>query len=352
MPINDDNQIKPSASSSFGIILPCEPTEFGEFISSLLGKPQTIERRVVGAFEVSKQDIANIFHLIEQRIHQQNDAALMQFTVRILYDDDSSILLNSLSDFQRYSEIRPITSIGVVLSWVYLVQFKNKAVPERQEINISFGNHADGMFFLRKALPIRLAIGIGGILIRIQHTERTWGADIENLLAGHVKNLIKEVSKKEEFLWKNSGMIGFGSGVVLFLSALLGVVITSSKFIEVYLAKVNDLLIGGKTADEILTSKIDFVVEIISTGVWPRFTFSIVVFLIISLILAIILGSWIGSKADNRPESFVLLSKKAEEKRSNYLAERKRDWLMFSVSILASIGTGVIANLVFSTYFL
>src|SRR5258708_6738933 len=93
--------------SAYSVVLPCAPEDFTEFVSGLLGKAQTIEKVFAGAFEINADDIVNTFHLVNQRVHQQNEASLVQFTVRIVYDDDSSVLLNSLEDFVHYSEIRP-----------------------------------------------------------------------------------------------------------------------------------------------------------------------------------------------------------------------------------------------------
>lgn len=119
-------------------MLPCPPDQFRDFIAGLLGKPQTIERYVEGPFELTKPDAENLYHLLDQRISSQNDATLVQFTARIIYSDNSSVLLNSFSDFQSYNEVKPLISTGLHLSWTYLIQFKNKSFPEKQNIDISF----------------------------------------------------------------------------------------------------------------------------------------------------------------------------------------------------------------------
>lgn len=339
----------------FAVVLPCAPDDFGEFVSGLLGKPQTIEKSIHGVFEIKRDDVINTYHLVDQRIRQQNEATLMQFTVKVIYDDDSSVLLNSLEDFNHYTEVRPIASIGVSMSWTYLIRFKNKRVPEKQEINLSFRSDSDefGGVIAEDGVIIRRAqwYGQAGVFLRIHHTERTWGVDIESLLTGHVKSLFNEPSKAERFLYQHSGGIGFVTSILFFLSAILGTVLTSSRVIGTYLEKVKSIAAGSVGEVEILSSKLDFLIEVITTGVWPRLIFSVVVFLIIALILAIFAGAWVGSKANNRPRSFVLLSKSAEDKRTKFVNKRCRDWILFGVSIIASIITGVIANVIFSKFF-
>jgi hypothetical protein len=71
---------------------------------------------------------------------------------------------------------------------------------------------------------------------------------------------------------------------------------------------------------------------------------------VVSLIAAIIFGVWVASKADNKPRSFVLLSRAAEEYKKQIEGKRQRDWILFAVSIFTSVVTGVIANVIFSAY--
>ena len=114
VPKGDRGSALPPDRPDYAVLLPCTPDEFREFLSGLLGKPQTIEKSIYGVFEVPHDAVANTFHLVDQRIDQQNEATLIQFTVWIEYDDNSSVLLNSLQDFLTYSEVRPIASVGVV----------------------------------------------------------------------------------------------------------------------------------------------------------------------------------------------------------------------------------------------
>lgn len=352
----ENKSLTPPDGEQYSVVLPCDPEQFGEFVSGLLGKPQTNEKSIHGVFEITRQDVVNTFHLVNQRIHQQNDAYLIQFTVRILYNDDSSVLLNTLEDFEHYTEIRPIASIGVVLSWTYLIQFKSKRVPEKQEINLSFqsGNAEDETLNDDDFFVVRGSnqwYDSANIFLRINHTERTWGVDIESLLTGHAKTLVKNPSGPEKFIYKNSAIIGLSIGTLFFFGAIMSVFLTSSRFIESYLAKVHTLAKDATNNTAILSSKLDFLIEIISTGAWPRFIFAVVVFLVISLILSVVLGIWVGVKANNRPTSYVLLSKAAEEQRIKHMNKLRRDWFMFSLSIATSIVTGIVSTIIFTKYF-
>jgi len=343
-----------SPEEKYGIMLPCAPDDFGRFISSLLGKPQTIEKSIRGVFCVSKDEISSTFHLVDQRIWQQNGGVLTQFTVKIFYDDDSSVFLNSIEDFHHYSEVRPLNSIGVTLSWTYLIKFMQKTVPEKQQIDLSFRADANGDVIFEDGLYMsrgRRWFGPTGVFLRISHTERTWGLDIESLLTGHVKTLLVSPDSKKNFISKHSTKIGFAVAALFFISALVGSYVATNRFITSYTATVKDIGKDLPSSTSVISAKIDFLVNVITQGAWPRFILSVVGFVVIALVLSIFLGIWAGESAEQEPESFVLLSKAAEDKRRKVLQKQKRDWIMFILSIITSIATGVLGNILFAKYF-
>ncbi|MDF5734742.1 MULTISPECIES: hypothetical protein [unclassified Nostoc] len=117
-----------SANPSTGgyITLPVPPDQFNEFIINLLGRPQSIEKRIYGRFEIEWSDITNFNDLINQRIIQQNNAQLINFQSRIYFHDNSVIELNSYPQLITYKEVRPLVTVAIDLSWDYLIQFNNK----------------------------------------------------------------------------------------------------------------------------------------------------------------------------------------------------------------------------------
>lgn len=355
-----NNKQNPRAVSppmeEFTVTLPCRPNDFKDFISNLLGKPQTIEKYFSkGTFTVNQDDILNTFHLVDQRINQQNEATLVQFTIKIIYHDDSSVTLNSLSDFTHYNEIRPIRSESVHLTWVYLVKFQKKNAPEKQQIDIRFSTDRDGGEIVHEdGIIIRRGkrwYGPGHISFRISHTERTWGVDIESLLTGHIKTLLKPQGKTSDFITKHSGKIGFLIGVSFIASAIAVVFYSIKKFTNSYLSEFVNISNKTLSASDLLSQKVDFLIEIITKGLWPRFSVYIISFLFVSLVLSILLAIWVEFKADNKPSSFVILSKASKEFQRKTLEKRRRDWFFFGVSVVTSIATSVVANIIFTKYF-
>ncbi len=81
------------------VVLPFNKEQFTGFITSLLGRPQSIEQRFAFPFEISMEDVKDSFHIVEQRVHDQNNASLIQFSIDVAYNDGSSVTHNGLDDF-------------------------------------------------------------------------------------------------------------------------------------------------------------------------------------------------------------------------------------------------------------
>ncbi|UTG93451.1 hypothetical protein [Geobacter sulfurreducens] len=307
--------------------------------------------RFRGSFEFRHEDVTNLYHLVLQRVAQQNKGTLIQFNVRVVYDDGSSVLLNSLDDFLKYTEIRPITSIQTHLSWSFLVYFEDRKSPEKQEIEVSFVTETGKIIpFYDEDVPLIFPfskmLSDGYAAFRIKHTARTWGADIEALLSNHIKNLLHSPSPIREFCWRYSSKIGSSVGFGFFLSTLAVCFWTSSKIWQ----KQNELVskfLGQKIPIE---QKFDFILQSISSGLWPRYFFSVIVFIVLSAILSVVLGMWAEDTADTNKPSFVVLTKQAEKFREKVQRKYERKWLSFLASIVVSIITGVVSNIIFTHY--
>ncbi|MCD6437282.1 MAG: hypothetical protein J7L56_03325 [Halomonas sp.] len=335
----------------YGIMLPCAPEDFGEFVSGLLGKPQTIEKGFSGFFDLSRTDVVNTFHLVDQRIRQQNEASLVQFTVRIIYEDNSSVLLSSLDELSHYSEVKPLVSTGIVLSWSYLIKFRNKKVPEKQDIDLSFISDMRRRRGIVIGIEEFSELGMPGIMLRVKHTDRTWGVDIESLLSGHVESLLRAESRKARFVRRHSGRISLLVGSFFFLSAIGGAFWASLRFVRSQTENLQAVRSATKGSPQYFQTQIDLLLDILVSGVWTRFTFATLGFLVLALVASIFLAVWVESSANKAPFSFVTLSRKAEERRDNLLGQQKRDWLIFCASIFTSIAAGVVSNLLFVRFF-
>jgi hypothetical protein len=343
--------VEKGKDQKFAISLPCEPENFSEFISSLLGKPQTISKAYSGSFEIDHQDIESTYNLVCQRIGQQNQSSLLQFTIRLIFDDNSTVLLNSLEDFKSYTEVRPLVTTQAHLSWSFLVKFQDRDHPEKQEIEMSFVTRGSGGIAIfdsedSPVIPISRLIGGGHVSFRISHTARTWGADIESLLSGHIKHILLPENKVREFTRKHSGKIAMALAVTFFISSIIACFYSAGKISAEQIALIKPILSDPTKID----IKLNVLLETMASGFWGKFFFSVFVFTIFSLFAAIFLGVWAESSADTKRPSYILLTKKSEQYKDK--ADRKygKKWISFLTSIVVGVATGVVANIIFTTY--
>jgi hypothetical protein len=341
--------LNPTISSN-SLILPFDQDEFGKFISGLLGKPQTIQAVIRGTFEISDQDIESTFHLVQQRVTQQNAATLVQFSVKIDYEDESSVLLNSLAAFRGHVEVRPLASVAAHLSWTYLITFHDKTVPEKQQIDLSFLASARGVvgedqiYFELPARPLR-----SHIFLRISHTARTWGVDLEALLTGHVKSLFKVESKLGRLIYRNSGWVGIGSGALFYAASVVYAIRLTTSLIDAQALEVQRALADLPVDPRGVSQKLDLLIGSLAGNEWLSFANVVGLPVILFAFLAVIFGALMGGFADaTSPRSFVLLSKKARE--SKEIDERKlrRRWFELASTTILGIVGGILSNLIYA----
>lgn len=346
-----ENAISRTTEGQYAIALPCSTEDFGKFVSSLLGKPQTITGAERGAFELRRDDIVSSYHLVNQRVQQQNEAQLIQFTVKLVFDDNSSVLLNSLEDFQAYSEVRPIVPTQAHLSWSFIVKFRDRNHPEKQEIDLSFLTSATGAIALGESenaalVPIARLVSGGHITFRIRHTARTWGADIESLLRGHAKHLILPQTPLRDFVQKHSGKIGGLVALLFFVGTIAACLVTADHLAIEQLKLISDLLQTPNAVD----LKLNKLLQLAADGFWGKYFFSVFVFVIFALVVSVVLGVWSENMADTKRPSYILLTKKSEQHKIEQDERYRIRWFSFLGSVAVSIITGIVSNIIFTKY--
>lgn len=200
---------------TYQVVLPCNVKEFGGFVAGLLGKPQETKGEIEGTFKLTPKEIANICHLVTQRVSRQNESSLINLGVTVHYDDGDSVTHHNLADFESYHPTTACKPVGISIDFVYLIKFQGREVPEKQEIHVSIetdiehGHHRVKRWFRS-----------GIFMFRILHTERTWASDISGLLKGHATTIIKKPSKIVNFIIENDSELITYLSVLIFLSVL------------------------------------------------------------------------------------------------------------------------------------
>lgn len=350
----NENELQIELSTQGYVKLPFEPEDFRDFVIGLLGRPQSIEGIIDSPFEIENSDMKNVFELINQRIGQQNDSVLSLFRARIVYSNDTSVLINSLEELLSYNETKPLVSTSIHLTFQYLIQFQDKKVPEKQEINISFISSLEQKEseeikkiyddFLPNSYKrqVEKKNKSGFIHYSIKHTARTWGDDIESLLINHFKTLIVTESRSKNFIRRNDVIFG----VILFLS-IIGFGIYSGIKLDnkITIQRTNSIIAAFENkilSLEEVSNQIRFLAENSTSksegplilGLVALFI-GIFVFLIISTVISI------------PKRSYVLLTK--ESFKFKKFREKSYNWqfINFIITIITGIACSTLANYIF-----
>lgn len=318
-----------------------------------MGRPQEISRKFIGTLCLKIHDIENFYHLIEQRVHEQQKASLLQFQAIINYTNGSSVKLGSLQDLKEYSEVRPLICRGVSLSWVYLVRFPNKENPERQAIDIDVQVGSNSRFtviehnsdlFGHEFLNIGSS-RTGIIIIRIDHTARSWGSDMENLLSGHIDNFMADKEGKSRNFFRthstHMAVITFIASCLFLFSFAYAVVIRWSEHITHEYA--NESTSGG----DMILNKINFIANFIGAGHNSIIAVISQIYVIFALFISIIIGIWMKEIASYPKPSFILLSRASENKMEEVLKNYNKSWTTFIIAFTVNVIAGVVGNIVF-----
>ncbi len=343
----------------YGVFLPCKPDQFKEFVAGLLGRPQTITGRVRGDFEIDRQSIETTYLLVEQRITSQNDSSRISFSISISYDDASTVTLDSYEDFVAYTETKPLLVTRVALSWVYLIQFRNRSVPERQQIDVWFAirdqdereNYSPQLHY---PLPLERHLerihGRQGMMFRIMHTNRTWVNDLESLITSHLRTYLIPVSRVRVWMSSNSGWIGLFSGAAFEVASIIFLLKHLSEQTEAFRQRAKALTTDMPSDIAQISSRVDLIIDILSSRTVSTQGITVVLFILVSLLLAILIGALIGSKSSFPTMSYILINKTSEERKRRFVTYTENSPTKFALAVIGGITIGVVGNIAY--YFL
>jgi len=182
------------------VVLPCEPSQFGGFVSGLLGKTQVLKGIVDGVFDVTSNEIENVFHLVNTRVGEQNEGSLVHFSITVHYSNGTSITHNDVSKFRSYSPVDSCHPFEVVLNFTYLIKFPAETVPKKQEIEVAVIAEGDSRNGSRRFVD-------GVFEYKIDYTNRTWATDVGSLLKNHGETFVEKTSGIKRWLRDHSDVI-------------------------------------------------------------------------------------------------------------------------------------------------
>lgn len=341
-----EHEPEPQISNGY-VTLPYTEEGFKDFITSLLGRGQEIEKVIRGNFDIDTTNLININNLLTQRIQQQNDSNLINFSAKMYFSDESTVSLHSIEELRSYNELRSTICNAVHLSWDFLIQFQDKPQPEKQQINILIGINSELRFIPNGRMIYSDSLNSQGIIkISVNHTARTWAVDIESLLQQYFESIINTENPFKKFINARSGMISFISALCFFMAIITVTISTTDQFSSQIMAEVNQNL-----SDPTLTldQRINYISNYLAQGAWNQFTQKLVLFIITGSVFSVILGVMVESILSEIKIgfSFISINEASKKYKQNVLKKAKNYWWKLLGTILLSIVTGVIGNYVF-----
>ena len=352
-------------SNDENLIIQFPKEKFGEFIIGLLGKKQKLSRVLRGTLTLKLEDILDVHYRIEKRIKDQAVAENVQFSIKISYYDGLSVELNSLEELTSYAESKPLVVSSVFITWVYLVTFPSKDVPERQQIELEFSTKS--MYYsyqanlhspeTKEARINRILISseksfdnyTGKINYEIQHSSRTWGIDIENLLHDFALGSLVDKDTWTKRLIRNYSVsftaVMFTAFIFIF-SGIGSVFLHNHYLFEI--AQANRSILQSNDKIAVISSKISILIGFVINTDHVFLTVSVLLYSIVSCILAGVAAGLFGSVIKEREPSFILLTKSSINDMKITMEKYNRRWRNATASIIIAVLTGVIGNVIFA----
>lgn len=134
----DSYSLNRPTKNCHGVTIHTPPDKLGEFILNLLSKPQVMKRRFLGSYRIYLNNLLDIHHKIHQCIDYDRQGSLVEFSAEIIFEDNSSIMVNSIEELSTYRFPDNSLPMNCIISWIYLVQFNKESTPEKQSIEIIF----------------------------------------------------------------------------------------------------------------------------------------------------------------------------------------------------------------------
>jgi hypothetical protein len=298
-----------------------------------------------GVFDLDKDKIENFYHLIDQRIQEQNGCDASSCEVSIYYTDASSRRFPTIEEFKGYAETRNRFPTVAILHLSYFISFPGSDAPERQDVELTIrssdvtsetidvistdnrlrvsGDHVHFLLSTNES-------SYGVITYTIHHTRVSWGLDLEGHIRGHIEKLMEYPGFWDRTISKSAGPLNLITTVFvgLYCSNLI------IDFFFRFLYQTD----GGETSDEIL----DIAASYLVNGQIAKYVVaSLVVSVVFFVAFSALISSLTSSMKKPRP-SFISLDDGDLKRRGIKLRHYNRRWTHFGTVIAMDIAVGIL----------
>lgn len=300
-----------------------------------------------GTFDLNRHEIGNFFHLIDQRVSEQNGCSASFCEFAVYYNNGTSRKFPGIDDFNGYTETRNRFPTVVTLHLVYFISFPESEAPEKQEVDIvirASESTKDTIDIVTtdsrmrmSGDKIQLAVSednrnLGLITYTINHSKISWGLDLEGHIQGHIETLLTEPSKAERFLQKSAGPLD----ILTTIFCGLYIVNLIIDFFFKFLYKTD----GAQNSADVLALAAEYLVN----GQIAKY---IVASLVVSVVFFVIFSAFISSitKSIRRPKpSFIALNEADLKRRDRKFGSYKKRWTRFGAMVLLNLVVAIMVT--------
>jgi hypothetical protein len=346
-------EVNPKEVDQQGYIrLPLNESGFKDFISGLLGTPQSISRTILGSFDCNPRLLINLKSLLDQRIGIQNGTALVKFNAVLNFFDRSKVEINSFEELISYNDVGTSPTERLSVEFIYLVQFNEKS-PEKQSIKINFYSSKEDRlsekrdFFIEDEDRVIFDSSSGRVYYKIEHTNRAFGFDLKSILDNFFENNMSKVSNLEKFLYNNfSGLwtiscIIFAVSLGYFISNTLPFKIDQKLFDQYELIKGSDIISLHKKIDYISRNGSGYLSKSFQSLYYLMFPMiSMLIFMVTRLIGSIF---EIKSQLFKQNLSFIAFNQSYDKNKNDTLSQSKVKFSIVRI-VVSSIFLAVVGN--------
>ena len=342
----NQNNIQVISEGGGSVGFAAERDQLKKIVSDLLGEPQTIAKYFDGSFDINKNSVAQIDHLVRQRLKQQNEGDVISLIIKVTYDDNSTITYNSLESFEAYNEIGPLLPTAISFSWVLLVKFPHKDTPEKQSIELGFQTEKPSKIRITGA-GAPFIFGPAPVNMTIEHTARTWGADIEAMLTKHINQIVCKNKGLRGFVGRHDGKISVITFLMILFGSSLAALYHSKQFINSNLADAGRISALPSDKYEYVAERVDYLIGITASGVMSMHIYYLILYGILVMIIGVFSAFFVSNFAGKSQPSFLTFTDYAVKNRDDMMRKYRRDWVMFFVSLFGGVLASILANVVY-----
>ncbi|MEI4194575.1 hypothetical protein [Roseovarius sp. E0-M6] len=300
-----------------------------------------------GVFDLSLLDIENFVHLVDQRVAEQNTCGAYVCEIAVYYSDGTSRRFPDLAEFSNYSETRKRFPTVVTVHTSYFIEFPDAQEPEIQEIDIVIRSSestsetvdmvADDARVRMSSDKVQMGVGkdeskFGIINYTINHSQISWGLDLEGHIRGHIESLMIEPNKSDRFLMRATGPLNLFT--TLFVGLYIVNLIIDSFFWFLYRTD------GANAPEKIIETAATYLVN----GHIAKYIVASLVVSVVFFVLFSALVSAVTNSIKQPKPSFISLNEGDNRRKTEKLKSYEKRWPRFVAVILLNLFIAILVT--------